>query len=299
LYSDKFGDKQMIGFFGNYIVLISIIFSSPLLQAQEAMQNILIYSGPGVGPQSLKNTVAMIKHLVAGKYKIITVGPDVLIDPTWIRNTALLVMPGGADRPYVEKLQGAGNENIKTYVANGGKFLGICAGAYYSADRIEFAKGDKDLEVTGERELKFFPGLVVGPTYSGFDHRDITIFAGTRAAKLFWQLEQPFAANKEFVLFYNGGGNFIDPEKYSNVRVLARYNPEAPGETKRHAAIIECTVGKGRAILSSPHFEWDPETLDTKITQLNQIKPSLVAANNERMALARHLFARLGIHGEF
>lgn len=260
--------------------------------AANAQQDILVYSGPGAGKLSIENTVTTIKKLVGDRYNVITVGPEVIIKEDWLANTALLVMPGGADRPYLAKLRGTGNANIRKYVSNGGKFLGICAGAYYSADRIEFAKGDPELEVTGVRELKFFPGVVSGPTYNGYDHRDTTAYAGTRAAKLNWQLDKPFTT---LTVFYNGGGSFIDAEKYDNVVVLARYNPENQDAQDRPAAIIQCTVGKGLALLSGPHFEWDPASLDLQSSHLAKLKPELDETNAQRLSLAKHLLERLNI----
>lgn len=263
--------------------------------AAYAKQDILIYSGPGAGPLSLTNTVATITQAVGTKYNIKTVGPEIIIDKQWLKNTALLIMPGGADRPYLEKLAGQGNANIRDYVASGGKYLGICAGAYYASDRLEFAKGDSELEVTGERKLKFFPGLISGPTYVGYDHRDVTVHAGARAANLSWQLDQPFAKNTQLTVFYNGGGSFIDAEKYDNVLILARYMPEIAGDTQQPAAIVECNYGKGKAILSGPHFEWDPAMLNTESAKFREIKPQLIAGNTDRIKLIKHLLARLDI----
>lgn len=260
-----------------------------------AQQKILIYVGPGAGPKSIENTLATIKALAAKQYVIQTVGPEELIATDWLQDTALLIIPGGADRPYLQKLGGKGNANIRRYVANGGKYIGICAGAYYSADRIEFAKGDAELEVTGERELKFFPGLVIGPTYEGFDHRQTQNIDGMRAATVHWQAGRPFQANQNFVIFYNGGGHFVGAEQFANVRVLARYGEEMPSQPQQPAAIIECDVGKGKAILSGPHFEWDPKTLEGEDQQLQRIKADLETANKQRLQLAKHLLHRLDI----
>lgn len=260
-----------------------------------AQQKILLYVGPGAGPKSIANTLATLKLVVANKYEIKTVGPEDIIDDTWIKDTALLVIPGGADRPYVAHLSGQGNANIRLYVANGGKFLGICAGAYYSADRIEFAKGDKVLEVTGDRELKFFPGLVIGPTYAGFDYRDVQSVAGMRAAKVYWNEQTPFKNEHEFVIFYNGGGHFVGAENHPNVKVLARYGRELPSQPHQPAAIVECKVGQGKAILSGPHFEWDPASLEENHQDLVQIKSNLAAANQDRLQLVKHLLNRLDI----
>lgn len=259
-----------------------------------ANQDILIYTGPGAGPKSIQNTIATVKLLVADKYVIKTVGPDDLIDTAWMANTALLIMPGGADRPYLEKLSGIGNRNIVQYVENGGKYLGICAGAYYAADRIEFAKGDVDLEVTGVRELKFFPGLVEGPTYAGYDHRDTQNIAGMRAATITWVGDTNFKHNQEFTLFYMGGGHFVNADKYPNVMVLAKYAPEAsrPYQT---AAIVECIVGNGRVILSGPHFEWFADSLEGTDPTLLQIKEKIAKDESNRFELSKHLFNRLDI----
>lgn len=46
----------------------------------------------------------------------------------------------------------------------GGKFLGICAGAYYGSCEVKF-ETEGPLEVVGKRELQFFPGTAYGPAY--------------------------------------------------------------------------------------------------------------------------------------
>ena len=275
---------------------IILLISSFLLSfGVHAQQNILIYAGPGAGPQSLSNTLAMVKSLVADKYTIKTVSYEEIIAGEWIKDTALLIMPGGADRPYLAKLKGAGNDNIRKYVQNGGQMLGICAGAYYSSDRLEFDKNGP-LEVTGERELKFFPDLVEGPTYLGFDYNDVQNVKGMRAAKIYWQNDPAFSPQHEFFVFYNGGGHFVNAERHSNVLILARYSSEIPDKPlQQPAAIVECKVGRGKAILSGPHFEWEPDSITTEPEEMLAIKNTLTAQNANRIILAKHLFTRLGI----
>lgn len=259
------------------------------------MQNILIYSGPGAGPLSVVNTRKMLQQLTGDHYAIHEVNADTIKDPAWMDTTALLVMPGGADKPYVELLAGQGNANITAYVQNGGKYLGICAGAYYAADRIEFAKGDAYLEVTGERELKFFPGLIAGPTFGGYG-RDVRFVAGMRAAKLLWQGDSVFDRDQAFTVYYNGGGSFVNPEKYSNAKVLAHFVPEHEDPDFSPAAIVECAYGNGKAILSGAHFEWDPLTLDVEVQKLPKMHGLFTEnAENSRLTLAKHLLERLAI----
>lgn len=154
-------------------------------------------------------------------------------------SVALFIMPGGADLYYCEKLNGAGNSAIRSYVENGGSYLGICAGAYYACSTIEWAKGT-DQEIIGPRELKFHDGTAIGPVMEFIQEKDISKS---------W-LGAPILAYDDDILkidsktAYEAGPVFSD----GSSRILARY-------MNGGAAIIECMVGHGRAILSSSHIE--------------------------------------------
>ena len=100
-----------------------------------------------------------------------------LVDAEAIKNGALqgaslLVMPGGADLAYCEKLNGEGNALIRQFVENGGAYLGICAGAYYACNAIEWAMGTHQ-EIAGPRELAFYPAMASGPVYEFIEEGDI------------------------------------------------------------------------------------------------------------------------------
>ena len=55
---------------------------------------------------------------------------------------------------------------VADYVHGGGRYLGLCAGAYYACNRVEFEQGSP-MEVQGDRELQFFPGIARGAAYPG------------------------------------------------------------------------------------------------------------------------------------
>ena len=98
-------------------------------------------------------------------YGIKTINAKNVIEGKWTKKAVLFIMPGGADLPYLKKLNGPGNKIIKDFVTHGGAYLGICAGSYYGASYVEFDKGGK-LEVLGNRELAFFEGKAIGPLSS-------------------------------------------------------------------------------------------------------------------------------------
>src|SRR5262245_30328629 len=74
---------------------------------------------------------------------------EILASDQWHQETDLFAFPGGADLPYCRVLNGAGNASIRRYVEEGGALLGVCAGAYYVSQRIEFEPG----AIRGDREL--------------------------------------------------------------------------------------------------------------------------------------------------
>jgi glutamine amidotransferase-like uncharacterized protein len=157
-----------------------------------------------------------------------------------------LVMPGGADLYYCEKLNGKCNKIIRSYVENGGKYLGICAGAYYACAKIEWAKNEGNDAICGPRELGFFSGLAIGPVYEFIEDNDFNKSWHSAAS-----ISYNDNTTKVNTLVSYEAGPFFTGCDNENCNVLARYNdlPENP------AAIVECNVGKGTAILCSPHIE--------------------------------------------
>ena len=69
---------------------------------------------------------------------------------------------------YCSILNGAGNRKIEQFVQQGGTYIGFCAGGYYGSSKCEFEVGDKYLQVIGDRELAFFPGICRGCVFLGF-----------------------------------------------------------------------------------------------------------------------------------
>lgn len=172
---------------------------------------------------------------------------------------ALFVMPGGADLPYCRTLNGEGNRRIRRYVNSGGAYLGLCAGGYYASSRCEFMEGDPIMEVVGDRELAFYPGVCRGLAFPGFVYHSE---AGAKAAELrVNKIAFATAGGKLpeiFRAYFNGGGVYVDANKYKHqgVEVLAEYMEKLNVDSgDGAAAIIYRKVGDGQVILTGPHPE--------------------------------------------
>jgi glutamine amidotransferase-like uncharacterized protein len=230
---------------------------------------IYVYNDVGVSDESLKQTILTFKKF-SKKYTVKTINAEQIKNCDWTHKAALFIIPGGADVHYAKKLNGKGNEVIKKYVQEGGRFLGICAGAYYASSYVEFDKGG-ELEVLGERELRFFPGKAIGPILAPYDYKTNK---GARAAKII----TTFKDIPQVTIFYNGGGYFKDAEKYPNTTVIATYENNLP-------AIIMVNLGNGKVLLSGVHLEYDPYELNLNDKHLKSISSDLISGNKSRYKL--------------
>lgn len=247
---------------------------------------IVVYSGPGVlksGIDHIKNT---LEQSLSKNVHIQTISYKELIENNWEKETSLFILPGGADLPYVRKLNGKGNEKLRNFVESGGAFLGICAGSYFAGNFVEFAL-NSPIEVQGSRELGFFPGIVRGPIIKDYHYESQK---GAASPAIRWNTSFSFASTSHFTVYYNGGGYFVDAKEKSNTEILAFY--DLPEE---YAAIVECRVGEGLAILSGVHFEYDHNILNKDDPFLQDILPQLEKGNVNRLLLSRHIFNRFGL----
>lgn len=210
------------------------------------MKKILIYQDKGADPFCVSSLLFALRYEKLNQNYLLTlVKKEIFQNSAWQKETELVIFPGGRDIPYHQALKGEGNQQIKDFVQNGGKFLGICAGGYYGSATIEFEQGGP-LEVLANRELGFFPGIARGPIY-GLGKFCYQSEQGAQIAQLHLGTFSTTTA-----AYYNGGCAFMETEKYPHISVIARYSDIE----KQPAAIVKCQVGKGQAILSGVHPEY-------------------------------------------
>ena len=286
-------------YFYRFMAFITLSLTFPFfLSNGEKNQNfksenilcIYIYNGPGVSPESLLQIKTALKNFAHLSYLIKEIEPSEVISGKWTKDAALFIMPGGADIPYCKSLSPQGNKVIRAYVEEGGFYLGICAGAYYGAENIVFASGTP-LEVIGKRDLSFFPGRAEGPVLAPYDYK---VNSGARVASVKWlNQDSDLPKNSIFPAYFNGGCYFVEAHKFPEVTSLASY--VEPNGDKNKVAILVIKVGKGRALLSGVHFEYDPELMDKNDPYLKEIRKDLLLKEKDRAKLLRSLFKHLEI----
>lgn len=238
---------------------------------------ILIYVDQGVDGAALKHLVRSLKQEGHSVGRIDAQG---LIATDWEKSAQLLIVPGGRDSFYHNSLKGRGTQKIRSFVAQGGSYLGICAGGYFGCDRIEFEKGEA-LEVCGERTLKFFPGVAKGPAY-GNNRYSYESSKGAEAACISW-------ADGTTHVYFNGGCYFEPEGACSDFQVLSRYL-DLPGTPP---AILKMQHGRGRVILSGVHFEYQASLFPAEDRFLCALSPLLSQAEKSRRKIFRDILTNL------
>ena len=138
-------------------------------------------------------------------HRVNTVDAHYEVYADWENTTSLLIMPGGRTLPHYEQLGLLGNNRITKFVEQGGRYLGLCAGGYYGAEKTVFEKDNKPMEVIVDGPLNFFKGQAIGPAY-GLGTFVYDSEAGARAAKLKASIYNNQTTDCH--VYYNGGCYF-------------------------------------------------------------------------------------------
>ena len=183
-------------------------------------KTICIYNDEGVS-ETASFALKTAFHAVDPTFDLIELKAIDIIKGKWRSQASVLVMPGGGDLLYCHKLNGAGNQQIRKFVEQGGTYLGFCAGAYYGSSYCDFAYTVHPHKhyVIGARELAFYPGHAIGPYLSSYK---INSEGGACVANVEWLSDKN--PNEKYNVYFNGGCYFSRPELHKNVTVLARYS---------------------------------------------------------------------------
>lgn len=238
------------------------------------MKHIYVYNDYGSSEFSVKELINCFKSVYNNKLNIETIKGEDILNGKLTKNgledlkSTILCFGGGFDLGYMKSLNGAvGCGKIKEFVNLGGNYLGICAGAYFATDYVEFDLNGK-LEVKGERGLNFLNAKSIGPINKLFKYN-----SDDEAVAIKIKFNDSYfedLSKLDYFLYLNGGPYFLfNHESSLNcVKVLANYkneildHSETMIDASNQPAIVESLVGNGKCLLSGVHFEFDVNHLD-------------------------------------
>ncbi|MEI6623743.1 MAG: BPL-N domain-containing protein [Actinomycetes bacterium] len=187
----------------------------------------LVYRGPA-GCEGCSEPVARMLRNSRYGFDVRYIGPDetLKLEASSFAGATLYAQPGGEDDTPAayQSLGASGQQAIRNFVAAGGRYLGICQGAYLAGTR--------------------YSGLgLLAPGNVGW-------YIGSRGAST--RSEDPAVipikwGKRTFYLYFQDGPYMI-PSGVAGERVLARY-------TNGRAAVLVRPYGSGRVAAVGPHPE--------------------------------------------
>ncbi len=201
------------------------------------MVSIGIYADQGVNPDGV---LALSLCLADANISFMAIGNEEINSNSFAKKVAAILMPGGWAEQYNQGINEKGAKRLQNFVEDGGGYLGICAGAFYSAKEIKWA-GE-----TIPYDIDLFPGVPSPPTFT------LPAWPGYTMAEMDIQTSHPLATKlpKTIQVLYYGGPS-LNAKTDQVVSVLARF---ANG---RQAAIVSFEKERGRVFLSAVHLEYD------------------------------------------
>ncbi|MHA1735124.1 MAG: BPL-N domain-containing protein, partial [Candidatus Thorarchaeota archaeon] len=176
--------------------------------------------------------------------KVDTVTARAIIDEGFSKYD-LVVAPGGWADTYIRDLGSRGIGKIRDFVADGGAFFGVCAGAYFACNNIIW-EGQ-----AYAYPLDIFNGTGVGPIeaiapWPTFNMTKIRVNVNSTLIDL--SDEQ----TTNWVMYY--GGPYFQIPSMEDIEILATY------DVNDEPAMIAFRYDEGRVFLSGPHPEWEEDS---------------------------------------
>lgn len=242
---------------------------------------VLIYSDVGTSKDLIEHLEYSLSQINLASRRILAKD---LISDAWEIDCKLLVVPGGMEKEYVKTLAliPMAISRIRQYVEGGGRYLGICGGAYFAASRVEFEAGRK-FSVVEDRPLALFPGIAYGAAIRPFSYQTTPKYL--RTANIFINN----GCIGRYASFYYMGGGWFEEEQVKEAGwiVLGRYaHSDKP-------ALIWGKVGQGLVLLSGPHLEVDATQLKGKFWETTPLYAELLKLNQQRRKVFKRLLYRL------
>ena len=217
-----------------------IVFSVGMASAAEPPIRVALYIDKGTS-DGKANVKKVIESMPEAKLENIT-AEDIRAGK--LKGVQVLVVPGGTGGGQGKALEEKGRQEIRNYVKQGGKYLGICAGAYLATNDYEWSLNILNAKVADRKHW----ARGHGPVQIAFTDK------GT-------ELLKPKQKQSEIIYWQGPLLAPGDSKELPAFESLAKYETEiaengAPvGVMKGTTAIATATFGQGHVLCFSPHPE--------------------------------------------
>ncbi len=252
-------------------------------ETETKLTRVAVYSDDGAG----RSETDLLKALKAQKHLLVKKVTAEEIRNGILDEVDVVIHPGGSGGAQGRNLGLAGREKVRSFVREGGGFIGVCAGAYLASADYEWSLHLLDARVIDRKHWARGTGTVkIGLSSEG---------------------RSLLKHNADSVNIYYGQGPLLAPANRPDIpdyKPLAVYETEiakkgAPkGVMKGTTAVAAGDFGKGRVFCFSPHPEKTQGLepfLDHAIAWATQTKRAPVAEKKPRAKWAIVLHGGAGM----
>ncbi len=216
--------------------LLRTLFTFIVISFHLQSQEVLIYSDDG----AWEDGIIALEHFFDNQNVTHTrlYAADLNAN-TWHKEALAVVFPGGYAYNYQLAISLDAVDEIRDYVANGGGYIGICAGAYFASKTVAWEGG------VYPYELGLFDGTAYGSLnyiapWPNYTMTDISLNKNNNISK--------GSKDKISVLYY--GGPIFTPNPGVKIDTIATWD-----SANNSLAVINFEYEKGRVLLLGPHLE--------------------------------------------
>lgn len=199
-----------------------------------------IYRGPGSSSATVSNLQAVLHDPAALVLETLTVDR---IRDGHLTSFDVAIFPGGSGSAQSSGLGDAGREAVRQYVAAGGGYLGICAGAYLACDGFSWG-----LKILDAKTASNYWRRGVGEVKIELTDAGRRFFGVAQAQHAIHYANGP-------ILVANGNAELDDFEPLAYFRTELAENDTPIGLMVGTPAMVRGSYGRGRVLAFSPHAE--------------------------------------------
>ncbi len=208
-----------------HFMFLILLWTAPVMANQ-----VLVYRDEGVCPENCAEAIGVLAAKEFGPVKYVKAAQ---ITEATLKNAKIYIQPGGDAIEVAQHMKPAQMQLLRNFIAQGGAYLGICAGAFFADHFADDHNKVPALGLIPGISRDFLPGNV----------DDLIL-------KVMWRTPR--------FLYFQAGATFeLDGKR--PVDILARYMDGRP-------AVIQFPYGRGTVVLSGPHpeapMEWKSEMDD-------------------------------------
>lgn len=200
--------------------------------------SVALYSDQGVEPSCITATVNMFEWMELSIQEV----SSEEIRMGCLENFELVCFPGGDMYQYSQSLSSEGIARVRSFISNGGGYIGICGGGYFAAEEVYWMGNQLPME-----SLELFEGRSEGPV-DEFQHAGYQTMAQINLIDTSHPITQ--SVLDPSWIFYWLGPKFT-PENPLEVEILGEYN------SGNYPVMMAFEYGSGRVFIIGTHPEFE------------------------------------------